>query len=77
MWLDVRETEDSIVWWTQRIRSQDVVGGRRDTWHYGGRNVSRATMWRRQCLRSQDVVGGRRDRGLYGGGKVSRGVMWL
>ena len=54
-----------------------MVGGRRDRWHYGGRNVSRATMWRRQCLRSQDVVGGRRDRGLYGGGKVSRGVMWL
>ena len=30
MWLEVGETEDSIVWWTQRIRSQDVVGGRRD-----------------------------------------------
>ena len=30
MWLDVGETEDSIVWRTQRIRSQDVVGGRRD-----------------------------------------------
>ena len=30
MWLEVGETEESIVWWTQRIRSQDVVGGRRD-----------------------------------------------
>ena len=30
MWLEVGETEDSIVWWTQRIRSKDVVGGRRD-----------------------------------------------
>ena len=30
MWLEVGETEDSIVWWTQHIRSQDVVGGRRD-----------------------------------------------
>ena len=30
MWLEVGESEDSIVWWTQRIRSQDVVGGRRD-----------------------------------------------
>ena len=25
MWLELGETEDSIVWWTQRIRSQDVV----------------------------------------------------
>ena len=30
MWLEVGETEDSTVWWTQRIRSLDVVGGRRD-----------------------------------------------
>ena len=70
MWLEEGETEDSIVWWTQRIRSQHVVGGRRDRLHYGGRNVSRATMWRRQCLRSQDVAGGRGDRGLCGGGSV-------
>ena len=28
-----------IVWWTQYIRSQDVVGGRRDRGQYGGRNV--------------------------------------
>ena len=31
MWLEEGETEDSIVWWTQRIRSQHVVGGRRET----------------------------------------------
>ena len=30
MWLEVGETEDSVVWLTQRIRSHDVVGGRRD-----------------------------------------------
>ena len=30
MLLEEGETEDSIVWWTQRIRSQDVVGGRSD-----------------------------------------------
>ena len=70
MWLEVGETEDSIVWWTHRIRSQDVVGGKKDTGHYGGRNVSRARMWWRQCVRSQDLAGCRRDRGLCGGGSV-------
>ena len=40
-----------------------MAEGRRDRGHFGGRNVSRATMWRRQCLRSQDVAGGSRDRG--------------
>ena len=30
VWLEVGKTEDSIVWWTQRIRSQDVIGGRKD-----------------------------------------------
>ena len=33
------------VWWTQRISSQDVVGGRRDRRQYGGRNISEAMMW--------------------------------
>ena len=30
MWLEVGETEDSIIWWMQHIMSQDVVGGRTD-----------------------------------------------
>ena len=45
MWLEVGETEDTIVWWTQHIRSQDVVGGRGDRGLYGGGNVTGATMW--------------------------------
>ena len=45
MWLEVGETEDSIVWWTQRIRSQDVVGGRRQM-----------TLWWTQCIKSHNVA---------------------
>ena len=33
------------MWWKQCVRSQDVVGGRRDRGLYGGGNVSGAVMW--------------------------------
>ena len=33
------------MWWKQCVRSQDVVGGRRDRGLYGGGNVSAAVMW--------------------------------
>ena len=33
------------VWWTQCVRSQDVIGGRRDRVLYDGRNVSGSRMW--------------------------------
>ena len=87
MWLEEGETEDSIVWWTQRIRSQDVVGGRRDRGLYDGRNVSGARIWlevgkTEDCMaeavcKERDVAGGRGERGQYGGRNVSGARMWL
>ena len=55
------------MWWKQCVRSQDVVGGRRD----------RGLLWCGQCIRSHDVVVRRRDRGQYGGRSVSGTRMWL
>ena len=33
------------MWWKQCVKSQDMVGGRRDRGLYGGGNVSGAVMW--------------------------------
>ena len=33
------------MWWGQCVRSQDVVGGRRDRGLYGGDKVSGGVMW--------------------------------
>ena len=40
-----RKGRQRTVWWTQCVRSQDMVGGRKDRGLYDGRNVSGARMW--------------------------------
>ena len=77
MWLVVGET----VWWKQCVRSQDVVGGRKDRGLYGGGNVSGAVMWLYvgetedsmvDAMYQEPGYGWRseRDRGLHAGGNV-------
>ena len=46
-----RKEKQRTVWWTQYIRSQDVVGGRRDRGLYDGRNVSGSRM----CLEVEEI----------------------
>ena len=46
MWLEVGETEDNIVWWTQRIRNRDVVGVKE----------RQMTLWWTQYIKSNNMA---------------------
>ena len=51
-----RKGRQKTVWWTQCIGSQDVVGGRRDSGLYDGRNVSGVRMWLEEGTTEDSMV---------------------